>query len=211
MMSLASLQAYAMARPLDLPSRARALYLQVRSQLLAASDAGIVAESPEQILKLVQILPEPPPQIREHLRVRNLHEGAFCIVGGEKNQERDPTVAHFTRSDGGWFDFTITVRERSRQLELLAYDFELRFPPAQGSPFLRFDLNLPGHENEERDLRCHLHPGTDDLQVPAPLMKPSELLALFLEGTRLSSDRAPRVLTTFECLWFEETYTHVRR
>jgi hypothetical protein len=210
-MSLASVQAYAAARHLELPSRAKDLFRALRAQLVAASNEGLVAEPPEKIFKFVRLLVEPPPQILEHLRQRKLHDRAFCIVGGEKNQQRDPGVPHFKRHDGAWFDFSITVRERDEQLELLAYDFELRFPPGSGVPFLRLDLNLPGHDNDARDLRCHLHPGADDLQVPAPLMTPPELLALFLEGAQLFSDRVPRVLTTFEVEWFEQTHVLSKR
>lgn len=210
-MSLAGVQAYATARRLDLPSQAKTLFGDLRRQLIAASNAGLVAEPPHKIFKLVQLLPEPPVQILEDLRTRNLHEQAFCIVGGEKNQQRDQNIPHFKRGDGAWFDFSIVVRERGGQLELLAYDFELRFPPGTGVPFLRLDLNLPGHDNDARDLRCHLHPGADDLQVPAPLMTPSELLGLFLEGAQLPADRAPRSVTAFEALWFEQTHMLSKR
>jgi len=110
------------------------------------------------------LLEEPPPQILEDLRERNLHEHAFCILGGEKNQPRDRGIPHFRRSDEAWFDFSITVRERNGQLELLAYNFEIRFPPGMGVPFLRLDLNLPGHHNDVRDLRCHLHPGSEHMR-----------------------------------------------
>jgi hypothetical protein len=209
-MSLAGVQAYAMARPLDLPTRAKTLFRELRNQLVAASNAGLVVESPDRIFKLLRLLPEPPAQILESLRARSLHEHAFCIVGGEKNQQRDDHVPHFKRDDDAWFDFSITVYERDRQLELLAYDFELRFPPGAGLPFLRLDLNLPDHDNEARELRCHLHPGTDDLLVPAPMMTPSEVLALFVEGIRLPAHRASRAVTTFESRWFALTHLLTR-
>lgn len=48
--------------------------------------------------------------------------------------------------------------------------------------FVRFDLNMPGHHNEAPGLRCHLHPGHDDLQVPAPFMKPLEIVDLCVYG-----------------------------
>jgi hypothetical protein len=91
------------------------------------------------------------------------------------------------------------ARERRGALELLAYDFELRFPPGAGAPFVRFDLNLPAHHNEERELRAHMHLGSDDVISPALMMAPGEMLALFLDGLRRPEDRPkPRAPTAFE-------------
>ena len=133
----------------------------------------------------------------------------MCIVGGEKNQSRDPSLPHLRRDDDAWFDFSIGVREGDKQLELLAYDFEIRFSPGMGVPFLRFDLNPPGHSNE---MRCHLHPGSDDILVPAPLMSPLEILELFVDGARQSAAREkPREPTAFEVSWFRETHALIQR
>jgi hypothetical protein len=80
------------------------------------------------------------------------------------------------------------VRTRKGQpLELIAYDFELCFPErlhqeARFPRFVRFDLNPPAHGNESRGLRCHMHPGHDDLLAPAPLMSPFDVLDLFVAG-----------------------------
>ncbi|MFS8069055.1 MAG: hypothetical protein ACMG6S_22070, partial [Byssovorax sp.] len=72
-------------------------------------------------------------------------------------------------------------------------------------------LNLPGHGNEKRDLRCHLHPGSDDLLVPAPLLTPSELLTLFIEGARLVvRHNHPRTPTNFEVDWLDESLALAR-
>jgi hypothetical protein len=55
-------------------------------------------------------------------------------------------------------------------------------------------------------LRAHVHPGSNDILVPAPKMSPTELLGLFLEGLRLPSNREnPRDLTPFEVDWFLAT------
>ena len=210
-MKLAGLQAYTTARKLDLPRRAKQLHGQLRSELLEASNARAILDSPPDVFRRVVLLSEPPLQVLEELRARSLHRHAYCILGGEKNQARDHGVPHFRRRDGAWFDFSIVVREHEDELELLAYDFELRFPPGMGVPFLRYDLNLPRHDNAERDLRCHLHSGSDDLLVPAPLMTPSELLAVFLEGAQLPADRAPRALTAFEATWYEATHALSKR
>jgi hypothetical protein len=97
--------------------------------LRRASDSRTLRTSPERILQLVKLLAEPPPGVVEKLRELKLRDNAYCIVGGDKNQERDRSLGHFERDDGAWFDFSVTVREGRQGLELLAYDFEIRFPP----------------------------------------------------------------------------------
>jgi hypothetical protein len=210
-MSFDAIQAHELARALALPPRAKVLHRELRNTLLRASNTGKLLTAPSEIGRLVQLLPEPPRQLAEDLRQRDLQEGAFCIVGGEKNQHRDRAIAHLVRSDGAWFDFSITVREVGQRLELLAYDFEVRLPPGMGTPFLRFDLNLPAHRNEERELRSHVHLGCEDIFGPALLMSPLELLELFLEGLRWPADRKRRDPTDFEVGWFQETHALLRR
>lgn len=84
---------------------------------------------------------------------------------------------------------------------------KLPFPPGAGTPFLRFDLNLPAHRNEDRELRSHLHPGSNDILVPAPMMSPTEVVTLFVEGLRLATNREePRAPTAFEVEWFRDTH-----
>ncbi|MDI3283674.1 hypothetical protein [Polyangium sp. 15x6] len=103
------------------------------------------------------------------------------ITGGIKDFARRPESARIKRDDGAWLHFTMTVRwDGKSALEMLAYDFELVFPTGHVPPFVRLDLNEPGHHNEAIGLRSHIHPGNDDLQLPAPLMTPEELLDLFL-------------------------------
>lgn len=209
-MSLDAVQTHVLARALELPSRARELHRDLRNALVRASNTEQLLTSPSEIHRLIKLLPEPPPQIAQELQERRLHEGAFCIIGGEKNQGRERSRAHLVRNDEAWFDFSITVRERGGQLELLAQDFEIRFPAGMGTPFLRFDLNLPAHRNEAREMRCHLHPGSDDILAPAPLMSPLELLTLFVDGLRWPEDRKRRDPTAFEVDWFRQTHASFR-
>lgn len=206
---LDALQCYTTERPLALPASADKLLRQIRATLVKASNASKIATSPGEITKHVQLLREPPPNVLKDLEARELTKNAFCIVGGVKNQGHDRSLPHLERSDGAWFDFSITVREHGGALELLAYDFEIRLLPGMGAPFLRFDLNLPEHRNEARELRCHLHPGNNDLLVPAPLMSPGEVLALFVDGVRPLTSRKPRTPTDFEVSWLKETLAKV--
>jgi|JI10StandDraft_1071094.scaffolds.fasta_scaffold147161_3 hypothetical protein len=202
--SFGALQAHALGRlaTLELPKTAKALTTALRVALFNASDARLLTTSPSDITKRLKAT-DPPDDIAKKLDSR---KGVSCIFGGAKNQDRDISLAHFARSDGAWFDFTITVRERGHDaLELLAYDFEIRLPQRCGTPFVRFDLNLPGHANEERELRCHVHPGSDDVLLPAPLMGPLELLDLFIH--QVQPTREARVRSTFEMNWFQKAST----
>jgi hypothetical protein len=206
-MSFETWQEHALSRVIELPARAKDLRQELRNMLCKASDTGKLRTAPREIYQLVEVLPGPRPPLAQQLRERGLHVNAYCIVGGEKNLKRDRRLAHFTRDDDAWFDFTITVREEGNRLELLAYDFEIRFPPGTGAPFLRFDFNLPAHRNEDRELRSHVHPGSNDILVPAPKMGPAEILTLFVEGLRLATNRdEPRDATKFEVEWFRDTH-----
>jgi hypothetical protein len=115
---------------------------------------------------------------------------AFVIVGGMKDFGRDPANARLIRDDGAWLHFSITVRNASDILEICGYDFELVFPEDMVPPngpmpsFYRIDLNFKDHPNEARELRSHCHPGHEELQAPAPVMTPDEILDLLIWGMR---------------------------
>lgn len=49
---------------------------------------------------------------------------------------------------------------------------------------MRFDLNPPGHSNEDLGLRSHMHVSSDDdgMSVPAPVMSSFELLDIMVHG-----------------------------
>lgn len=120
---------------------------------------------------------------------RGLQELIVVWGGVEINRERDPSKEHFRRSDGAWFDFHVHLRhydgERAAQrglLELVGYGYELRFPAEAGCDvrWIRFDLNHPGHENDERNVRAHFHPGDEDLQAPSAVLQPDEAIELLL-------------------------------
>jgi hypothetical protein len=145
----------------ELPGNPRQLRAELCRTLITAHDEGLLRTAPAQVYQLVK-LDDPKPT-------------ESVIVGGFKNFKRNPALPHFKRDDGAWFDFAITVEQKRRgALELVAYNFELRFPDGSHPAFIRLDLNDPGHSNEDHGLRCHLHPGNDDLQVPAPLLSPGE-------------------------------------
>lgn len=117
-------------------------------------------------------------------------KGVFEVLGGEKNFKRRRDIPHFERFDGCWFDFAILIDENPKPAEIIGFDFEIRFPDDYPVNFLRLDLNTPGHDNDLRGMRFHLHPGSDDFMIHAPPMHPVEILHLFLYD--LSIPERPR-------------------
>jgi len=162
-----------------LPERAIDLWKAIRGLLVEWSNAGLLREPPYDIHRLVKASPPSGGVV------------ALTIC--------DPARPHFTRYDGAWFDFHITVREtRDRPLELVAYGFELRFPSdvgAHGPAWIRFDLNPPGHDNDLRGVRAHLHPSSDDWSLPSPILSPKEMLCLFVVGISARDLAHPRATT----------------
>jgi hypothetical protein len=149
------------------------IFLELRRHLIRAFEDGWLIS--------------PIAHVHKYLRLEDGRTG-FTIYGARlerANFKRRPGLPHFTRSDGAEFDFLIAGRSISRSsVEILAYDCELRFP--ENLPtlprFIRYDLNSPGHANELPGLRCHVHLGHDDLQGPAPLMQPLDIIDLCLHG-----------------------------
>jgi len=146
------------------------LYREIQSYLFKASDR--------------RLLDEGQTDIRRNLGFDD-RKGYFDIaVGSVRNFNRTKELPHFTRPDGGWFDFQLQVKEEDGRAEIIAYDFELRLPRDAGFDFVRFDLNPPGHPNQDDGLRSHLYLNADDdgLAAPAPVMSPFEILDLFVHG-----------------------------
>ena len=117
---------------------------------------------------------------------------------GERRDKKDfsrlPSSARLKRDDDAWLHFTLTLKcdKKGRVVEMPAYDFELVFPDDHQPRFVRYDLNEEGHENDRRWVRCHLHPGNDDLMLPAPVMSPEELLDVLLRRLRPRDASQPR-------------------
>ncbi|BCL34277.1 hypothetical protein [Nostoc sp. MS1] len=155
---------------------AKALRTEIFKCLNTAQDEGRLRTELYQIHKLLKITPP--------------SKGIIEITGGERNFHRDKTIPHFEIIDGCWFDFAILVDENYKPAEIIGFTCEIRFLDEKPIQFLRFDLNLPEHNNEGREMRFHLHPGSDDFMVPSPPMSPLEIIHLFLYG--LDTPQRPR-------------------
>jgi hypothetical protein len=158
--------------------KAKALRTNIYRYLTKACDEGILKDKLSDINKLLQMT--------------SPSKGRVEILGGVRNFKRRKEIPHFERRDGCWFDFSIMIDESIS--EIIGFDFEIRFPENSSVQFLRFDLNLPEHDNEANGLRFHIHPGNDDLMIPSAPMNPLEILYLFLYGLQLKDDRKPRAI-----------------
>jgi hypothetical protein len=173
---------------LPLPSKAKELRTEIFKCLWSASDERMLRSAPHQIQNLLKLTPSTDGQSHTHVITGGMIEEA-------KDFRRTRTAQElFERHDGALIGFSLTLKEvPPGGLALLAYDFEIRFPDENPAPrFLRFDLNPPAHGNADAGMRCHFHPGNDDLQAHAPLMAPVEILELFIYGLRPRNPDKPR-------------------
>lgn len=146
-------------------TKAKELRTQIFKCLNNARDERVLKNKLEEINQLLKLTPE---------------KGKTAILGGVRNFRRIRDLPHFERNDGCWFDFSILIDETLKPAEIIGFNFEIRFPTGSHVTFLRFDLNLPGHNNEERGMRFHLHPGSDNFLIHSPPISPLEILHLFL-------------------------------
>lgn len=204
------LQTHVLQRSLAQDGSAKALMQRLRKQLLEASDRKRLSTPPQDVHRLVELLPDFPAPLRKALQSAHVDHGAFVLTGGDRNRGRLRDLRHFRRADGAWFDFSIVGRMHCGALEILSCAYEIRLPVGHGAPFVRFDLNLPDYANQERELRCHVHVGSDDVRIPAPMMTPREMLALFIDGICATSTRCGRARTAFEREWFAESHGMLR-
>lgn len=168
-----ALQARMVPAPVLTATTPRALFQTMRSHLAKAADDGRITDPLAHVLQQVRLTSQ-----REEFTIYGArHERA--------NFSRSRAEPHFTRVDGAWFDFLVTGRGTAKgDVEILAYSCEIRFPEHLASfpRFLRYDLNPPLHNNETAGLRCHVHPGHDDLQLAAPFIEPLDILDLCVYG-----------------------------
>ncbi len=171
-----------------LPSRAERLHDELRRVLLRANRAEVLQNPLYETTKLLKLVPA-----EKSRKVKELG-GTHAILGGYKDTKRRAEPKEmFIRDDGARIHFSIIVKENPDKLELIAYDIELYHPSREPVWFVRFDMNQPGHTNEDLCLRSHIHPSHEDLLVPSPVLSPVEALSFLLYGFRLrrESTRGP--------------------
>lgn len=155
------------------PSR---ILSEIRGYLEEAYNQKLIKESPNAVLGLVQMSEPIPDKVK-----KNVHR-VIIFCGKKANFKNVDGTPRLTRFDGAWFDFRLTLEVQGNTTELIAFAFALRLPDNPDVWQVRFDLNGPGHANENLGLRSHSHLNVDDegFSVPSPIMSPIELLDVFL-------------------------------
>lgn len=159
---------------LALPASARTLASDVRKCLMIAADEGVLRSPPETIFRLLKTEERAP----EQGTIVMVLLGAATFDKGQSDDD-----GFFIRSDGARLSFGVTVAyRRGVEPEMLTYRFHLRFPRNSSPTFIRFDLNDESRE-PLIEPRSHLHPGSDEIRLPVPVMTPLEILERLLYGT----------------------------
>ena len=167
------------------PKSAKALWAEILRILTLAYDDKKLTNKPHEIHGLLKL----------YYSSVIKQQGYWDIMGGEKNQDRITDIPHFSLKNGCWFDFAIIVNENNKEAEIVGFNFEIRFPEKMYSRFLRIDFNTPNHDNDDKNMRLHLHPGHDDIMIHSPPMSPIEILHLFLYGIDIPDN--PRAYSNF--------------
>jgi hypothetical protein len=142
-------------RSYDLPRR---VLSQIRAYLIRRSDEMETRNNPIQLVKL-----------------RQERNGTALIVVGPEF-DKGPTPEHFYLDSGGRLSFGLTLRERDRGWELVAFRFHYQLPENRSPQYFRFDLNEAATPDPLKEPRCHLHPGLEDVRIPLSLHDPIEIL-----------------------------------
>jgi hypothetical protein len=149
---------------------------ELQGYLIEGFNQGLIVDPPEKIMGAV-LLREGADRIPagDRARFHTLQVGAVNF----KSRSGTPRI---TRKDGAWFDFGLILREDGGAVELFSYRFALRIPRLGARGLVRFDLNPPGHANDDLGLRAHTHLFTDNdgFSVPSPFMSPIEVLDVIL-------------------------------
>jgi hypothetical protein len=167
------------------PKSVKALWAEILNILTLAYNDKKLTTKPHEIRGLLKL---------DHSTVIR-QKSYWDIMGGEKNQDRIRNIPHFSLTNGCWFDFAILVYENNKEAEIVGFNFEIRFPEKMYSRFLRIDFNTPNHDNDDKNMRLHLHPGHDDIMIHSPPMSPIEILYLFLYGIDIPDN--PRAYSNF--------------
>lgn len=158
-------------------SSAKELWKKVNATLQKAVQAELLKTAPYDVSRLLRPVSESGRRggggtyefscgpIQDELKLPNSRD---CLV----------------RDDGAVITFSVTIAEQPGRvgLELIAYRFDLTFPPGSDGPrFIRFDLD---QRHEQDGLRSHVHPGLADGRLPSPILDPIEVIHFLLVHLR---------------------------
>jgi hypothetical protein len=165
--------------PPQLPVSPEELRERVRIALLKASRAELLRTGAYSIPHLLR-----PVSCSRRTGERDTYEFSCGPIRDEL--KRPDSSKCLVRDDDAVLSFSITLgtRKEINSLELIAYRFDLTFPPEVGIGFIRFDLDQPDKGHSRDGLRAHIHPGLSEGRVPSPILDPVEAIHLLLVHLR---------------------------
>ncbi len=131
---------------------------EVRAYLIRRSEEMDTRNNPIQLLKF-----------------RRENNGMAVILLGP-TFDKGPTAEHFRFDSGARLSFGLALRGVGHNSQVVSYRFHYHLPDGGSPQYLRFDLNESPHENPLSELRCHLHPGSENVRIPLSLHDPIEIL-----------------------------------
>lgn len=90
----------------------------------------------------------------------------------DKGQEE----SFFIFPSGARLSFSIALRERGGECDVLSYRFHFRFPNKHSPEFVRIDLLGKSHSDPLAEPFAHIHPGSHSIRLPCPPLTPIEVL-----------------------------------
>jgi hypothetical protein len=153
--------------------------------LAEARDTRLVACPPIEPGKLTQLKVWTVTHLRP-VAARGIDVEALVQMTGRAGAERtlrcgDRDGAQFVRRDGLSCHFLINLLETPTGLQLLSYAFHVDAPGSTPA-FLRWEYAVSRKAGVDavKEPLAHLHPGHDDVRLPAPVLGPREIIAVFL-------------------------------
>jgi len=157
---------------------------QARAELLDQTLAQpvVLSEKPRRVFSRLRAylweqsqLSGIPSNVYSALKHAPQHGGEVLISLGP-TFVRGPSDPPFVLASGARLSFALTLRDSGSHSSVVAYSFRYYLPTDRWPEFLRFDLNRENHPDPLAEPRCHLHPGLNEVRLPAPVLDPFAVL-----------------------------------
>jgi hypothetical protein len=154
-----------------LPSKVSTLFTQLETRIREAIAEGVLSTKPHRVRALLK------------MKAGVVDGKEVTLIEGGVVEDGQDSQDFFYRSDGARISFGITTLETDKGIELYAYRFSIWFGAGKVPPFVRVDLNPPNRVQDPLTApRSHVHPGSDEILIPTPVVEPVALLEKFLYG-----------------------------
>lgn len=111
-----------------------------------------------------------------HALLKQKEDRSYIYIALGPQTDKGPSNSHYNFDTGARLSFGITLLRDRRKSRLVAYRFHYVFKEGHSPAFIRFDLNPSGERPALEESRCHLHPGSNEVRLPARVLSPLEVL-----------------------------------